>query len=251
MICKTICIVLLASTFGCHLHSTDHLYNTQKSISEVKALHEMVDKKYPYRGVVKVIPLFKQDKFNANEYFNILTHIKPPTGSVLDFVYYNNTGHPILYFREYDEPLNTTYSEFKSRYGDAYKDHSEAREIADLLEVDGSNESYIELILFREYAGKFHQPNRDWCGTPYVRAQLKRKNMIEKCLKQNEKLPSEEPVFVVERNDADTVLVSKTEFSAYSFEYYRSTYQISKGIPHRITLSGVERTSACTDFVQE
>jgi len=214
-------------------------------------LHEMVDKKYPYRGVVKVIPLFKQDKFNANEYFNILTHIKPPTGSVLDFVYYNNAGQPILYFRKFDEPMNPMYSEFRSKYGAVYKDYTEASEIADLLEVDGTNESYIELILFREHAGKFHQSNRSWCGTPKIYAEIQRKNMINKCPKHNEKLPSEDPVFVVERNDEDTILVSKTEFSAYSFEYYRSTYQISKSIPHRITLSGVERTSACADFVQE
>jgi hypothetical protein len=241
---------LLASILGCHIHSTDQLYNTQKTISEIKALHERVDKEHPYRRVVKILPLFKIDKFNVNEYFNILTHIKPPTGLMLDFVYYNNTEQPILYFRKYDEQQNMSYYEFKSRYGAVYKDYYEASEVAELLEVDGTPESYIELILFREYAGKFHQP-RGWCGTPEVSAKYHRRKMIEKCLKQNEKLPSEDPVFVVERIDTDTVQISRTQFSAYSFEYYRGIYQLYKSIPHRITRSEGERTSACTDFNHE
>jgi len=240
---------LLASILGCHIHSSDQLYDARKAISEVRALHERVDKKDPYRFAVRVIPLFKPDKFNANEYFNILPHIKPPAGSVLDFVYYNDTEQPILYFRKYDEQPNITYSEFRSRYGAAYKNYSEVGGIAELLEADGTNESYIELILFREYAGNFHQPFR--CGTPQANARRHREKMIKKCLKHNEQLPSEEPVFVVERIDTDTVLVSRTEFSAYSFEYYRGTYQISKSIPYHITLSGVERTSACADFDHE
>lgn len=244
---KLICIILLASTMGCHMHRSDQLYDAKKAISELRALHEREDKEHPCRLAVKVIPLFKLDKFNPNEYFKILTHIKPQAGSVLDFVYYNDSGQPILYLRKTDEPLNITYPEFKSRYGDTYKKYSEAGEIAELLDLDGTNESYIELILFREYAGKFHQCHI-WCGTLKVSAEYKREKMIEKCLKPNEKLPSEEPVFAVERIDTDTVLVSRTQFSAYSFEYYRGTYQISKSIPHRITFTEGERTSVCNDF---
>jgi hypothetical protein len=232
------------------MHRSDRLYDAKKAITEIGALHEREDKEHPCRVAVKVIPLFKPDKFNPNEYFKILTHIKPQAGSVLDFVYYNDSAQPILYVKKTHEPLNITYPEFKSRHGDTYKKYSEAVEIAELLDLDGTNESYIELILFREYAGKFHQCHI-WCGTPQVRAKYQREKMIKKCLKPGEKLPSEDPVFAIERIDSDTVLVSRTQFSAYSFEYYRGNYQISKSIPHRISYSEGERTPACTDINYE
>ena len=98
-------------------------------------------------------------KFDANEYFKVLTHLAPEDGYVLDYVYYapGGFGAPYLYARREGESKIENYSEYKEDGFEKYLDH---------IKVDGSAQGYYELAVLDIIGVQFylywHAGYYDW-----------------------------------------------------------------------------------------
>jgi hypothetical protein len=82
--------------------------------------------------------------FDPNLYFEVLTHLSLPKGKVLDYVYSMEGlgGVPILYVRGENDPQATESPEFGASF--------------DLIQLDGSPESYLEYAIFQEFSNTFY-----------------------------------------------------------------------------------------------
>ena len=88
------------------------------------------------------------EEFDVSAYFDVLTHLAPEPGYVLDYVYVYDFmgGYPLLYARAADArryPTASAYTQSqeggRSQWGDAYLDH---------LRLDGTPEAYEERFTF-------------------------------------------------------------------------------------------------------
>ncbi len=93
-------------------------------------------------------------EFDPNLYFTVLTHLSMSPGYVLDYVYHYDGmgGRPVLYARPEGLALYRSYEEFaaSSLEADAY---------LKAVVVDGTPESYFELVVLSIMGGQFYL---DW-----------------------------------------------------------------------------------------
>ena len=90
------------------------------------------------------------ERFDANGYFTVLTHLTLEDGYVLDYVYFapgGGDGAPYLYARREGEPAFANYSAYQKAGVDDYLSH---------IQVDGTAEGYYELALLSVMGGQFY-----------------------------------------------------------------------------------------------
>ena len=98
-------------------------------------------------------------RFDANEYFNVLTHLKPEEGYVLDYAYFapGGDGLPRVYARPEDEPASGYSAEF---------DESEIGKFLEHIQTDGTEQGFFELVLLSIMGEQFylawHANYNDW-----------------------------------------------------------------------------------------
>jgi hypothetical protein len=189
------------------------------------------------------VPITRFNQFDVNQYFSVLTHIRPPADQVLDYVLNKNYGPPLLYLRNSTDPAFRDFDEYFYKVGSNNELIYRERAIPTLLELDGTKESFLELIIFRDFAGKFHLPTNYYYPPPtYVTTE----NEIEEIIAKNEsrggyRMTEEQitaarqisPAPVVEFNENDSATVALISFSCTGF--IRNCYRISKSLPHKIT----------------
>ena len=89
------------------------------------------------------------ERFDANQYFEVLTHLEPEDGYVLDYVYFapGGDGLPYLYARQGETPPYATYSEYEGAGFEGYLSH---------IKVDGSAQGFFELALLSVMGEQFY-----------------------------------------------------------------------------------------------
>lgn len=230
---------------GCQSIHNETSFNVNKLVQDMNSLHEYADKiSPPPRGLKKVVPIKQFNQFDVNQYFSVLTHIRPPADQVLDYVLSNNYGPPLLYLRNRTDPAFRDYDEYLFKVGSKNELRYREEAIPTLLELDGTKESFMELIIFRGFAGKFHLPTNYYYLPP--RGYVTTENEIEEIIAKNEswvgnRMTEEQitaarqisPSPVVAFNDKDSATVALISFSCTGF--VRNCYRISKTRPHKIT----------------
>jgi hypothetical protein len=93
------------------------------------------------------------------DYFTVLSHLGMPRGLVLDHVHceYGGDGLPALYVREAGAPRFETCSEYLHARTERERDESGHGRVARFLVLDGSPESFFELVVFTVMAGQFRR----------------------------------------------------------------------------------------------
>ncbi len=195
-------------------------------------------------------------EFDVARYFQVLKHLSPPGGWVLDYAYpYGEAnGRPHLYLRKSSDPRFKTMGEYTNAVGDFRAQADAEKEVPELLKLDGTPESFFELVVFRELAGQFHLSwHANYRDTEIVTSQKDVERIIAS-LEQNrfgrplnaEQKSEARKLYIAPRVrflDDATAEVSIVTFGKWS-GFVRHTHQILRQPPHRFV------KSAKTDLVK-
>lgn len=132
-------------------------YTPSAVVASVANLHAAANKKRPEHLKTEGSTRNRME-FDVGQYFQVLKHVSPPEGHVLDYVYWyaGGNGRPHLYLRATNAPPFQTFAEYESSFGDK-GDYSEAvNSLYTKLRLDGSPESFFERLVFDVMAGQFY-----------------------------------------------------------------------------------------------
>ena len=181
------------------------------------------------------------ERFDANEYFTVLTHLAPEDGYVLDYVYFapgGGDGAPYLYARREGEPAFANYSAYQSAGVENYLSH---------IQVDGTAEGYYELSVLSIMGGQFylawHFEYNDW----EVVSSRERLEEIIDWLNENYRPLTEEQVDAALQLDVtprvkfkgDKVRVQILVFTKWG-GFYERVYTIDRNFPHQMIDDEIE-----------
>lgn len=180
-------------------------------------------------------------EFDVSQYFDVLKHVSPPVGHVLDYVYFSGetAGRPRLYLRKETQPRLKTCEEYKA----AGASEQEC-DLPILLGADGTPESFFELVVFKILAGQFqlfwHAGYND---TKIVTSPNEVKEIIAGLSLSDEleaKAWQMELTPIVEFLDQHTASVSLVVFSNWG-GFSRVTEAISRHYPHTFGERNIQR----------
>ena len=178
------------------------------------------------------------DEFDANRYFNVLTHLSMREGYVLDYVYQNDSlgGFPLLYARPVDQVPYASVADIV--------ENTKWRDFTDYLDVADSEQGYFEYVVLDIMANQFylfwHANYNDTlivCNRQQVYDIVEQissgnfGNAMDPAL-QKEARTLRDIVPVVRLTD-DTAVVEIVTFTKWG-GFYRLTYTISRDFPHSI-----------------
>lgn len=132
-------------------------YNASQIVASVVRLHTQADKNRPKRLEESDL-IRNRNEFDVANYFDVLKHISPPEGHVLDYVYCMDIigGRPSLYLRETGEIPFKTFAEYEAALGGIKKVSETEDCMPTRLRLDGSAESFFEQFVFDILAGQFY-----------------------------------------------------------------------------------------------
>lgn len=132
-------------------------YKASQVVASVVRLHTQADKNRPKRLEESDL-IRNQNEFDVANYFDVLKHISPPEGHVLDYVQSMSRGggRPSLYFRKTSEIQFKTFSEYEKALGGIKKVIETENCMPTRLRLDGSAESFFEQSVFDILAGQFY-----------------------------------------------------------------------------------------------
>ena len=99
------------------------------------------------------------EAFDPNQLLEPLTHLHMKSGYTLDFVYWMSDmgGYPIIYAHKTTDAPFESFEEFEANISDCDIQNSpESCHYSDLVETDGSQEGYFELILLQMMGEQFY-----------------------------------------------------------------------------------------------
>jgi hypothetical protein len=180
------------------------------------------------------------ERFDANEYFSVLTHLAPEDGYVLDYVYFapGGDGAPYLYARRGDEPGFATYSAYQEASAESYLSH---------IQVDGTAEGYYELAVLSIMGGQFylawHFGYNDW---EVVGSQERVEEIIEMLNEEYSPLTKEQvegalqldvtPSVTFEGNKVRVQVLVFTKWGGF----YERVFTIDRDFPHQMFDNDIE-----------
>jgi hypothetical protein len=180
------------------------------------------------------------ERFDVNQYFEVLTHLSPEDGYVLDYVYFapGGDGFPYLYTRRASEPELATYSAFKDTDPENYLDH---------IQADGTPEGYFELALLSISSHQFYlswHANYDDKGVVSSRGRLEE---ITAMLNEKYRPLTEEQAADILRLDVTprvNILGNKVRVRLLFFTkwggFYERVFTIDRDYPHRMREKDIE-----------
>ena len=131
-------------------------YNVSQIVASVVNLHTQANKNLPedYWELVDHPDRYFVD---VTKYFDLLRHISPPEGYVLDYVYFMfGGGRPSLYLRKTRAAPFKTFTEYEAALGGIKKVSETEDCMPTRLRLDGSAESFFEQFAFDILAGQFY-----------------------------------------------------------------------------------------------
>jgi len=175
------------------------------------------------------------ERFNANEYFTVLSHLALEDGYLLDYVYFapdGGDGMPYLYARREGEPAFANYSAYQKAGVENYLNH---------IQVDGTAQGYYELAVLSIMGGQFylswHFEYNDW---EVVSSRERLAAIIELMNEKYRPLTEEQieaalhlDVTPSVKFDGDKVRVWVLVFTKWG-GFYERVYTIDRDFPHQI-----------------
>ena len=178
------------------------------------------------------------DEFDANRYFEVLTHISMREGYVLDYVYQSDDlgGYPLLYARPVDQAPYASPGDIPNG--------TELPGFQDHLAVDDTEQGYFEYVVLDMMANQFylywHAYYNDYeivCNRAEVNeivAQVSSGDfgyaMDAGQQARARALQNIEPTVSLSEDAATVRVVTFTKWGGF----YRETYTISREFPHAI-----------------
>ncbi len=93
------------------------------------------------------------NEFDPSEYFRVLTHMVPPQGFVLEYIYcHGMDGRPVFYWKDRSSSLLESCEQYSTVVGE----DGRLDKIAERIELDGTLESFYELFVFKALAGQYY-----------------------------------------------------------------------------------------------
>ena len=178
------------------------------------------------------------DEFDANQYFNVLTHISMREGYVLDYVYQNDSlgGYPLLYARPTDQVPYASIADIS--------ENTQLPAFREYLEIEDVEQGYFEYVVMDIMANQFylfwHANYNDTqiiCNRDELNGIISIVNSSDfgnklDLLQQTKArtMKNIEPAVNLMGDVAKVQVVTFTKWGGF----YRLTYTISRGFPHTI-----------------
>ena len=173
-------------------------------------------------------------KFDADQYFTVLTHLAPAEGYVLDYVYFapGGDGWPYLYGRREGEAGYKNAAAYKDDGYPSYEDH---------LQTDGTPEGFYELVVLSIMGEQFYL---SWHGNYNDREVVASRERLEAIIAEmnEEHNPfTEEQEKAIRELDVDPrveikrnkVLVRVLVFTKWG-GFFERVYTFDKEFPHEM-----------------
>jgi hypothetical protein len=178
------------------------------------------------------------NEFDANEYFNVLTHISMQDGYALDYVYPipDLGGAPILYARAVDQAPYPSM--------DAVPENTQLPDFREYLQIEDMEQGYFEYVALNVMANQFylfwHAQYNDMqivCNSDQVNAIIS--NISDGSFGipldisgqvKARAMTNIEPVVQLTESNATVEVILFTKWGGF----YRQTYTISRSFPHTI-----------------
>ena len=174
------------------------------------------------------------ERFDANQYFEVLTHLEPEDGYVLDYVYFapGGDGLPYLYARQEGEQPFATYSEYEEAGFEDYLGH---------IRVDGTAEGFFEFAVLSIMGQQFYLSWHAEYNDREVVSSRERLEVIIDMLNEEYAPLTEEQVEAVMNLDVtpitkfegEKVLLRILVFTKWG-GFYERIFTIDRNFPHQI-----------------
>lgn len=208
-----------------------------------KGFNEISNAHYPY-------PIDRQSAaYEPMHYFALLTHLQPPSGHVLDWLYVKGAnGWPFLYWRNADTPAHTHVDQLDQEPGRRHEEDLQQAITAPVL-TDGSPEGWMQLVLFRLLAGntmlRWHAAYKSVtliCSHDELRSQVAWQSAGEHFMQNMDAATARAALALdvtptVDLSDPHTARVGVTRFTAWG-GYYRQSWAMNRQGPHALRLEG-------------
>lgn len=177
-------------------------------------------------------------EFDANDYFDALTHISMQEGYTLDYVYSVDFlgAYPILYARPEDQPPYASMQDIPA--------NTQLADFRDHLDVEDVEQGYFEYVMMDILAEQFYlvwhayyNDTRIVCDRDAVNAIIADVNAgdfgLEFDLSQQAQARAMTNVEPAVKLTGDAAMVEVIVFTKWG-GFYRQTYTISRSFPHKI-----------------
>ncbi|MEW6241013.1 MAG: hypothetical protein AB1564_09435 [Chloroflexota bacterium] len=177
-------------------------------------------------------------EFDANDYFDALTHISMQAGYTLDYVYSVDFlgAYPVLYARPEGQPPYASTQDIP--------ENTELADFRDHLEVEDVEQGYFEYVMMDILAGQFYlvwhayyNDTRIVCNDDDVNAIITDVNDgdfgMKLDLSQQAKARAMTDIEPAVQLTEDAAIVEVIVFTKWG-GFYRQTYTISRSFPHTI-----------------
>jgi hypothetical protein len=178
------------------------------------------------------------DEFDANDYFEALTHISMQEGFTLDYVYSVDSlgAYPILYAHPVEQPPFLSAGDIPENF--------ELADFRDHLEVEDGGEGYFEYVLMDILAGQFYlvwhayyNDTQIVCDRDDINAIIADVNAgdfgYQFDLSQQAKARAMQNIEPLVQLTEEAAIVEVITFTKWG-GFYRQTYTISRSFPHKI-----------------
>ncbi|MEW6402596.1 MAG: hypothetical protein AB1649_12405 [Chloroflexota bacterium] len=207
--------------------------NCESILSDVSSLQALDTPDYLLETGIK-----QGGEFDANEYFNVLTHVSMQEGYVLDYVYpiADLGASPILYARPVDQAPYLSM--------DDIPENTDLPDFRDYLEVEDVEQGYFEYVVLDLLAGQFYLFWHSNYNDTQIVCDKNEVNDIVKSVSagdfgyamdfaqqtQARAMKNIEPSVRLTEDSAIVQIIIFTKWGGF----YRYTYTISRTFPHTI-----------------
>jgi hypothetical protein len=235
-------------------------YDCESAVQGIVDLHKQADERcveYWYRQVDEWRgeysdrhldgPSRGRVDFDPNSYFDVLRHVHAPEGTVLDYVYhwFPGGGAPIMYLRYETSVPFAAYKDYASVHGGPSAYRRWCQELLKDLVLDGTPESFFELVVLDLIAGQFCL---DWHANYFDTKIITARHSLDALLRdledeatmgqpitadQKERALAIDPRPLVGFREDNTAVVQVLAFSSFG-GFDRITYEIAMSPPHKI-----------------
>lgn len=177
-------------------------------------------------------------EFDANQYFEVLTHLSMQDGYALDYVYQNDGlgGYPLLFIRPVDRAPYTSIKDVP--------ENIQSTNFRDYLDVEDVQQGYFEYVVLDILARQFYLFwHANYNDTKIVCNRGEVKDIVEQVssgdfgiamdLAQQTKAHTMRNIEPAVTLTGDVAKVQFITFSKWG-GFYRETYTISRDFPHTI-----------------
>lgn len=245
-------VAAVAAFTGCRGGSSQTSFAAQDIVDALVAMQPSADHKQLaeiMRGDVV------SNRFDVNQYFTVLNKLRPDTGYVLDWVYWNRGigGLPVLYAREASAGPFTSFDKYAARATNVPPTEvSSASAVGEGLQfgyvkrlrVEDSPEGYFQLVVLRLLGDRFHMFWHEYYNETFlVCSKSAWESLLQREKKRGDPYDPPPPSFIAAADKLDftpRVQIGKeqTEVKVTTYSPFGGlnlhSFVIARQFPHRI-----------------